>query len=179
MNLTEKTKSSKCVFDGTLLKVYKDEIICPNDNESTREYIKHCPAAAILPITENGNVILEKQFRYPLHQILIEVPAGKSDLHEKPFDTAKRELEEETGFKAEKLVPLGTMLPAAAYCDEVIYLYVAKELKEGQMKRDFDEFMELMTVPLEEFYKMCADGTINDAKTLAIALRYKLNEKAL
>lgn len=165
-------KSTK-VFDGKLLKVYKDEVLCPNNDKTTREYVIHCKAAAILPITDQGKIILEKQYRYPISKEYIEVPAGKANDGESIEDTAKRELEEETGLKASKLIKVGEIYPACAYSTEDITLFIAKNLKEGNIHRDEDEFIELITVDSKEFIEMCLDGRITDAKTIALAFYYQ------
>lgn len=172
--LIEETLSTAKVFDGTLLHVWKDSVKCPNGNESTREYIKHNGAAAILPITKEGNVVLERQYRYPLKKAVTEIPAGKKDPGETFEETARRELEEETGYKAEKLESLGYFLPSCAYSTEVIGLFLAEGLERGKKHLDFDETIEVFEVPLTEFIAMCKDGRIDDGKTLAAALRYLL-----
>lgn len=173
-DLTEKTLESHKVFDGQLLHVYKDEVLCPNGNKSTREYIKHQGAAAILALTEDNKVVLERQYRYPLKKALIEIPAGKRDEGEDLEATAKRELHEETGYVAENLVSLGDFYPTCAYSTEVIGLFLATGLVKKHTHLDPDETLEVFEVPLEEFFQMCEDGRINDGKTLAAALRYKL-----
>ena len=173
MNLKEEKIKSTKVFDGKLLKVYKDEVLCPNNDKTTREYVIHCKAAAILPITDQGKIILEKQYRYPISKEYIEVPAGKANDGESIENTAKRELEEETGLKASKLIKVGEIYPACAYSTEDITLFIAKNLKKGNIHRDEDEFIELITVDSKEFIKMCLDGRITDAKTIALAFYYQ------
>ena len=177
MDMEEKTLESELVFDGTMLHVYSDKVLCPSGAASVREYAKHCDAAAILPITDGGNVILERQYRYPFHRVLIEVPAGKCDESESTKDAAIRELREETGYSERELIYLGDFYPTVAYSTEVIGLYAAKGLIPGQNHLDKDESLEIFQVPLEEFYRMCADGRINDGKTLAIAYRYRMLSK--
>lgn len=176
MDMKEQTLASKRVYDGTMLHVYEDRVKCPSGIESVREYVKHCGAAAILPITDEGNVTLERQYRYPFGHVLIEVPAGKKDPGETFEQAAARELREETGYTERELIYLGDYYPTVAYSDEVIGLYAAKGLIPGATHLDADESLEIFQVPLEEFYRMCADGRINDGKTLAIALRYRLRQ---
>jgi len=170
-SLVEKTKSSKKIYDGTMLHVYEDKVICPNDVESVREYVKHSFACAILPITDDGNVILEKQYRYPLEKVLIEIPAGKGDEGETPLSCAKRELKEETGYTG-KLLKLGEFIPACAYSTEIIYLYLATNLKKGKNHLDKDENLYVFKKPINEFLSMCDSGKITDGKTLAAAYLY-------
>lgn len=169
--LKEETLKSEKIFDGTMLHVYKDTVLCPNNVQSTREYVKHCTAAAILPITKEGNVVLERQYRYPMGKDLIEVPAGKSDKGETPLESAKRELKEETGYSGD-FVPLGEFIPTCAYSSEIIYLFLATNLVKGENHLDKDENLIVFEKPLDEFIKMCASSEINDGKTIAIAFRY-------
>lgn len=177
MDMTEKKIEGKEIFAGTMLHVYKDTVKCPNGAISTREYVKHCRAAAILPITDDGRVILERQFRYPFNEVLIEVPAGKCDAGETTRDAAIRELREETGYSEKTLEYLGDFYPTSAYSDEVIGLYLAEGLIPGHNHLDKDESLEVFSVTKEEFFQMCKDGRINDGKTLAIALRYQLHQQ--
>ncbi len=173
MDLTEKKLTSKLIYKGALVTLYKDTVLCPNGDEAPREYIRHVKAAAILPLTKDGKILLEHQFRYPLGKVIIEVPAGKSDGDEKPEETAKRELEEETGKKAGKLVFCGQFAPTCAYSDEVIYLYIAPQLEPGKRHLDKDELIDLFEATPAEFFAMCDKGEIVDGKTLALAYYLK------
>lgn len=146
MELKEKKIDSKKIFSGKLLDLYEDEVICPNDIKATREYVIHCKAAAILPITKDGYVILEKQYRYPLDMEYIEVPAGKANGDEPMIEIAKRELEEETGLTSDDIDYVGDIYPACAYSTEKIGLFIAKNLKQGTLHRDFDEFINIFQV---------------------------------
>lgn len=171
--LTETTKSSKVVFNGKLLHVFYDEANLPDGSVSTREWIKHPGASAIVPIFENGDVMLIDQFRYPAKQIFSEVPAGKIDVGENPHQTAKRELLEETGLVAEKLHYVGHFFPAIGYADEVIHIYVAMKLTSHEEGTDDDEFVQKKRIPFSKAIEMVHSGEINDGKTICCLLRAK------
>lgn len=169
--LTETTKSSRKVFTGKLLHVYYDEAVLPNGGVSSREWIKHPGACAIVPIFGNGDVMLVDQFRYPPKKLFIEVPAGKIDKGEHPDETAKRELLEETGLKAKNLVYIGHFYPAIGYADEIIHIYIATDIEEFEVNTDEDEFVQLRRIPFEEAIKMVYTGEIDDGKTITCLIR--------
>lgn len=172
MDLTEKKVSSQMVYEGKVVRVEKRVLLAPNGKTHTKEIVHHCQGAAILPINNEGKIILERQFRSPLNETIYAVPAGKDDRNE-PLDvTAKRELEEETGMVAGTLIPLGKLYTSPAYTTEVIGLYVAYDLTKGKRNLDPFEFIDLVEVTEEEFFKMCQDGRINDARSLALAYRF-------
>jgi ADP-ribose pyrophosphatase len=170
-SLTEKTKSSKEVFKGKLLHIFYDEAILPDGSISSREWIKHPGACAIVPIFENGDVMLIDQYRYPAKKLFLEVPAGKIDSGEHPDDTAKRELLEETGLSANKLEKIGHLYPAIGYADEIIHIYIAKGLLESTENTDDDEFVIKKRLPFVEAIEMVHSGEIDDAKTITCLLR--------
>ena len=171
-NLIETTIASKEIFDGQVVHLYKDDISLPNGKPATREVIRHVRAVAIVPMTEDGKVIIERQFRYPLNRVITEIPAGKLDSKsEDRLSAAKRELEEETGYLADEWIELGDYIPAAAYCDEVITMYLAKGLHMGTRNLDEDEFLNIETVSLEELVEDVMQGKIADGKTQAAILK--------
>lgn len=171
-NLEEKTISSQKVFSGNLLNVYKDEILLPNNNKSYREYIKHSGASAIIAIDNDFNVIMEEQFRYPFHKVMLEIPAGKIDtIDSTPLDTAKRELKEETGYIADKWDYLGEYIPTCAYSDEIIYLYLARDISKKTNNLDDDEFLNIKKINLNKLVDMVYNGEILDGKTQVIILQ--------
>lgn len=171
-NLFEKQLASENVFKGHLLDVYSDKIELPNGNTSVREYIKHVGAACVVPIDSDGNIIIERQFRYPFHKVLTEIPAGKLDSKEEPhLEAALRELREETGYSAEKMVYLGEYLPTCAYSDEVIHMYLASGLTKGEQQLDDDEFVGVEKMPLKEAVKEIMNGNIPDGKTQTAILK--------
>jgi ADP-ribose pyrophosphatase len=154
------------VFDGRLLKVHRDTVRLPDGSTGEREYIRHPGAVAIVALLDDGGVLLERQFRYPNRREFIEIPAGKLEPGEPHLDTAKRELLEETGYTAAEWTPLGVIHTAIGYTDEAIELFLAKGLKAGTRRLDAGEFLEVLTVPLDEAIAMVRDGRITDSKTV-------------
>lgn len=169
--LTEKQLSSEFVFDGVLLKVYNDTVTLPNGKTAPREYIKHQGAVCVVPVTENNEIIAVKQYRYPIKRVTIEIPAGKLDKGELPLDAAKRELSEETGVESAEIEYIGGIYPSVAYTDEIIHMYVAKNLRYGEAHTDEDEFLNVIRIPVNEFVDMIMDGKIEDSKTQAAVLK--------
>ena len=171
-NLTEVQTGSQEIFDGVILHVFKDTVQLPNGHSATREVIRHVGAVGVIPITEDGKAIIERQFRYPLNRVITEIPAGKLDsLSEDRLSAAKRELEEETGYTAEEWICLGDYYPAAAYCDERITLYLARGLTLGQRHLDEDEFLNFEAVPLTTLVEDVMEGRITDGKTQVAVLK--------
>lgn len=171
-NLTEITTASEEIFDGQVVHLYKDDISLPNGKPATREVIRHVGAVAIVPMTADGKVVIERQFRYPLNRVITEIPAGKLDSKsEDRLAAAKRELEEETGYLADEWIELGDYIPAAAYCDEVITMYLAKGLHMGTRNLDDDEFLNIELVSLEELVEDIMQGKIADGKTISAILK--------
>ncbi len=167
MDLREKTTSSKLVYDGGLLKVYYDTVEFANGHTAWREVIRHPGAVVMVPVDSEGNVYLERQFRYPYNRIVIEVPAGKLEWGENPDDAARRELKEEIGAEAGRWDFMGEMLPTPGYSDELQRVYLARDLTFGETHPDEDEYLDIFRVPLEEALAMAADGRIQDCKTVA------------
>jgi len=177
-NLEEKMVASEEIFDGHVVHLFKDTVELPNGKHATRETVRHIGAVAVVPLTDDGKVIIERQFRYPLGCVITEIPAGKLDSKtEDRLSAAKRELEEETGYTAKEWIDLGDYYPAAAYTDERISLYLAKGLQQGQRNLDEDEFLNIMAVPLEELVEEVLNGTITDGKTQAALLKAYLRLK--
>lgn len=166
MDLTEKQLDSEQVFDGRFLKVQRDTVSLPDGGTALREFIRHPGAVAVLALTDDGQLVMERQFRYPAAQTFIEIPAGKIDPQEPPADTARRELLEETGYKASQWRFLGKAYPCIGYADEVIHYYLATGLQLSERQLDEGEFLEVMLLPLEEVLAMSLDGRITDSKTL-------------
>jgi len=171
-NLVEVKTDSQEIFNGAILHLFKDTVALPNGKSATREVIRHVGAVGVIPITDDGKVIIEKQFRYPLNRVVTEIPAGKLDsFAEDRLSAAKRELEEETGYTATEWILLGDYIPTCAYCDERITLYLARGLSLGQRHLDEDEFLNFEAVPLETLLEQVMDGTITDGKTQVAVLK--------
>ncbi len=171
-NLVEVKTGSEEIFDGAILHVFKDMVALPNGHPATREVIRHVGAVGVIPVTDDGKVIIERQFRYPLNQVITEIPAGKLDsFTEDRLSAAKRELEEETGYIAEEWIEIGDYYPTPAYCDERITLYLARGLQLGHRHLDEDEFLNFEAVPLSELLADVMEGRITDGKTQVAVLK--------
>jgi len=166
-DLTETRLSGEIVFQGRLLHVKRDRVRLPDGSESTREYIVHPGAVVIIPVFDNGDVLLERQHRYPLHRDFIEFPAGKIDPGEDDLTCARRELEEETGYTAAEWRCVTTIYPCIGYSDERLVFYLARALTPGSHGRDEDEFLEILRVPFGEAMDWLRGGKICETKTVA------------
>lgn len=167
VHLIESEISSESVFDGVLLKVRRDTVRLPDGKTSTREYIHHPGAVVILPFLPNGKLLFERQFRYPLRQVFLELPAGKIDPGEALAETARRELREETGYQAASWEHLGVMHPCIGYSDERIEIFAARELQQvGAQQLDHNEFLEIVELSPEVARQAVFEGRITDAKTI-------------
>ena len=170
--LAEKQIDSKLIMDGTVLHVYYDNVTLPNGGKAHRELIRHVGAVCMVPVTQDGQVIVERQFRYPVNRVITEIPAGKLDSkQEDPLAAARRELQEETGMTADNWINLGIFYPAPAYSDETIHMFLARDLHPGDQHLDADEFLEVTRVPIEELVEEILAGKIPDLKTQAAVLR--------
>ena len=165
-HLKEKTIKTKIVHKGTYLTLNSDEVLLPNGNTSTREWIKHPGAVCCIPILPDGKIDLIKQYRYAVKEQMIEIPAGKLDQNETPEKCALRELEEEIGYKANKLTLLGNIHPAIGFTDEKMWLYLADDLVKTKQSLDADEFLEPIPTKLDDAVKMVWNGQITDVKTI-------------
>ena len=164
--MEEKTSSSEIVFQGKLLDVRRDIVILPNGANGIREWIKHPGAVCCIPILPNGKIALIRQYRYSVRKMMIELPAGKLDKNETPEDCAIRELEEEIGYKANKITFLTNIHPAIGFADEKMWIYFAEDLEKTNQKLDSDEFIEIIPTKLEDALKMVWNGSITDVKTM-------------
>ena len=166
INLKENKISSKIIYQGSLLDVRCDEVRLPNGNTSTREWIKHPGAVCMIPQLPDEKIALIRQYRYPVQQEMIELPAGKLEENENPDACAKRELEEEIGYRSEKLTFITHIHPAIGFANEVMGLYLAENLVKTVSNMDEDEFLELMPTPLKKAVQMVWNGDITDVKTI-------------
>lgn len=165
-DFTEKKVTSRPAYRGRMLKVNEDEVTLPDGGTALREYIVHPGAAIILPLFDDGSVLLERQFRYPLGQHFYELPAGRLEPDEASLATAKRELLEETGYVATEWRELGRLHPCIGYSNEQIDFFLARKLEFRGAQLDEGEFLETMRVPLPESLEWIRRGRITDAKTI-------------
>lgn len=168
----EKKMDSQTIFQGKIITVYKDKVKCPNEKIATREIVRHHGGVGILA-TVDDKIILVKQFRYAYNQDTIEIPAGKLEYNEDSNLAGARELEEETGYSAIKLVPITQIYPTPGYCDEIIHLYEAKDVYkvENPLAGDEDEFINVLFIPIDEAYQMVIDQKIKDSKTIIAIMK--------
>lgn len=174
MNLEEKTLDNSCVYDGKILKLILKDVLLPNGKTAKREVVAHSGGVGVIALTEDDEILLVKQFRSPYEKIVTEIPAGKKEQGEDPLECGKRELLEETGFCAEKFIPLGEVLPSPGYCGEIIYLFLALGLKSQQQSLDEDEFLTFEKIPLNKALSMVMSGEISDSKTQVAILKTAL-----
>ena len=176
MELTERTVSSRTIFEGKIVKVTLDEAELPNGARAAREVVYHPGGVAVLALDGKNNVPLVRQFRYPIQRELLELPAGKLD-HGPEEDRllgAQRELSEETGLEAGEWTYLGSMLVSPGFCDESLHMYLARDLKQVGQHLDEDEFLNVEWMSFDELTRQVMDGTITDAKTVAATLKVKV-----
>lgn len=165
-DLSEKTLSSRILYQGRLLDAREDRVLLPDGKTATREYLRHPGAVVVLPLLDNGEVVLEHQWRHPLGRVLIELPAGKIDPGEDTLACARRELLEETGYVAREWRELATMHPCVGYSDERLIYYVARGLAHQGARPDDGEHLEVFSAPLQQALEWIRDGRITDGKTV-------------
>lgn len=172
MKLTEKTLEKKTVFEGRIINMRQDSVLLENGKIATRDVIEHPGGVCVLPLTDDGQVIFVKQFRYPYGETLLEIPAGKLEAFEQdPEVCGRRELEEEAGVTADEMISLGQMYPSPGYCAEIIHMYLAKGLHKSKQRLDEDEFLEVFYYSFEKAVEMVLNHEIKDAKTQIAILK--------
>jgi ADP-ribose pyrophosphatase len=172
--MIEKLIKKNKIYSGLVVDFFCDKVKPLNGIATQREYLKHPGAAAVVPFIDKKNIILVRQYRYPINQITYEIPAGKIEKNEKPIECVMRELEEETGYKSKKIKNLLSFYPTTAFSTEVIYIFVAFDLKKGKENQDKDELISRETISFIDANKMIRAGKIKDSKTI-IALLYLEN----
>lgn len=176
MDLCEKQISSKYIFKGRIISVRVDEAKLPNNAIATREVVEHNGGVCVVPLTDDNEVLMVEQFRYPYSEVVLEIPAGKRDGDEEPLTCGIRELKEETGATAENIEFLGELYPSPGYCGEIIYMYLATGLSYGETNPDEDEFLNIKKIPLKKAVDMILNGEIKDAKTQAAILKVAMRK---
>lgn len=165
-HLIERRTAGQELFKGGFLHAFRDTVALPDGSTAMREYVKHPGAVVVVPILDDGRVVMERQFRYPVGRVMMEFPAGKLDAGEDPLVCGKRELLEETGYTAREWARAGQMHLAIAYSTEVIHIYFARGLQGGERKLDHGEFLDVFTATPAQLLEWSRDGELTDAKTL-------------
>ncbi|XZG69765.1 NUDIX domain-containing protein [Chitinibacteraceae bacterium HSL-7] len=166
-HLIERRVASERVFDGKLLHINCDAVTLPDGSHATREYVVHPGAVMVIPLFDDGCVLMERQFRYPLDRVFVEFPAGKLDAGEAPLTCGQRELLEETGYTASDWTYLGVIHPLISYTTEEIHLFIARGLIAGEAQLDEGEFVETCVMTQDALFDGVTSGQITDAKTIA------------
>lgn len=180
MNLDEKTINKNYIYKGRIINVRRDDAELPNGEPCTREVVEHNGGVCVAALTEDDELLFVRQFRYPYMEVIPELPAGKLELGEDPFESGKRELEEETGYVAQEYRDMGKFYPSPGYCGEIIHLYAAKDLTPTHQHLDEDEFLSVEKIPLNEAFEMVLENKIRDGKTQALVMKVKaLHDKGL
>lgn len=173
-HLHEETLSSDVIFEGKILRLKKDTVMLENGEHAFREVVEHSGGVCILPVTDDGEIIFVRQFRYPFKEILTEIPAGKREKDEEPLTCGIRELKEEVGAVADKITYLGKLYPTVAYDTEVIYMYLAEGLHFSDQHLDEDEFVDIVKIPFDKAVEMVMRDEIPDSKTQIAILKAKV-----
>jgi len=166
INLVETRLDGETVYQGSFLNVKRDQVRLPDGATTIREYIEHPGAVMIIPLFDDQRVLMERQYRYPIAQVMVEFPAGKLDPNEDPLQCAQRELQEETGYRARELIRLTRIHPVISYSTEFIDLYLARGLIEGERKLDQEEFLETFITDISQLTEWVRSGVISDVKTI-------------
>ena len=169
--MIEKKVKSRIIFQGNVIKVKCDDVLLENGVKTKREIVEHKGGVCCLVRTKEDTIIFVSQFRYSLGTDILELPAGKIEVGEDPLTTMKRELIEEVGVVADKVIEYGYILPTPGYSNEKIYLYYVDQYHEGKQKFDIDEDLVLHYLPIKEVYEMIEDGRIIDAKTICLCMK--------
>lgn len=174
MIFREKLVSSERIYDGAILNMRRDTVTVKNGKTATRDIVEHNGAVAMVVLTDGNEIILERQYRHAMRDVMLEIPAGKIDKGETdPVAAARRELREETGYAAESIRYIGKIFPSVAYSEEGLYLYLCTGLTEGETEMDEDEDIEIVRIPFDEACRMAEDGKIGDSKSVCGILMVK------
>lgn len=168
--MPEKRLNRELIYQGKIIKVTRDTVLLPNDNQTIREIVEHASVVCVMPVDQNGYVHMVKQYRYAISDELLEVPAGGIEDGESPEEAAIRELQEEIGMLPGQLIELGGFWLTPGWCNEYMYAYLAKDLSESKLEPDDDENIQVVKIPLGELMREINSGLIHDAKTIATVL---------
>ena len=171
MDFAEKTLNEKLIFEGKIITVHVDDVELPDGSKSIREIVEHSGGVCVAALTEDKKLKFVRQFRYPYKKELLELPAGKLEKGEDPMAAGIRELEEEGGVVAEKVISMGQIYPTVAYCSEIIHLFLATGLSETKQHLDEGEFLGVEEIELSKAVEMVMNGEICDSKTVALILK--------
>lgn len=174
MELLEKRLSGQTMFEGKIITVKLDKVLLPNGTQASREVVEHPGGVCILALQEDGTVPLVRQFRYPLGDVMLELPAGKLEYGEEPRLAAIRELGEEVGLEPGELTDLGFIYVSPGFCTEKLHMYLAREVKSVPVHPDEDEFLDIVHMPFGELAERVMSGEITDGKTVATVLKTKV-----
>ncbi len=174
MAFSEKTLNVKTIFEGRIINVHVDDVELSDGKKSIREVVEHSGGVCVAPLTDEGELLMVRQFRYPFSRELLEVPAGKLEKGEDPLAAGIRELEEECGVVADKIISLGEIYPTVAYCSEIIRMFVATNLRKTRQHLDEGELLGVERIKFEDALSMVMSGEIRDAKTVAAILKIEL-----
>lgn len=165
MDMTEKTVNRKYIFKGRIINLRVDNALLPDGSVAEREVVEHPGGVCVAALTEENELLFVEQFRYPYSRVVSELPAGKLEYGEDPFEAGKRELREETGAIAEKYEDIGKLYPTPGYCGEIIHMYFARGLSFTSQELDDDEFLEVKKIPLKKAFEMVMNNELEDSKT--------------
>lgn len=179
MDCKEYTKKQNLIYKGRILSLYNDEVMLADGSESKREYVHHNGGSSVLAVDKEGYIYLVEQYRYPYHEMLLEIPAGKVNIGESSYDCAMRELKEETGLRAKSLKDLGLIYPSPGYTDEPLHIFYTEDFEIGESHLDEHEFLNLRRIKLDDALKMIKENTIKDSKTVVAILRYVLQKAGI
>lgn len=174
MDISEKILKSERVYDGKIINLEITSVTLPDGKPATREIVRHPGGVGVVALDDEKNIYLVKQYRVPYDDILLEIPAGKLDKGEEPLLAAKRELSEETGLTTDDIKYIGDFYPTVGFCDEILRMFVATGLKQGNAAPDEDEFVSMVKMPFSEAVELVVNGKIKDGKTIAAILKTKI-----